>query len=254
MRRTLQSDPLYRLLSATIFLCAVCFPPASAQDLAYHKASAKPLSRFTPDQLALLSKLNHADYDNLAKLKSIVVPDRWDLDELLYSPMPQKVMLLSDETRALVVDLAAQVFGAYERGKLVRWGPVSSGDRRHQTPPGAYHLTWRAFVHTSTENPKWVMPWYFNFANDLGLAVHQYALPGRPASHGCVRLLAVDAEWIFNWGEEWALTADTRELVHQGTPVLILGSYNFAAAEPWRQPEWWTQGVILPAELIANLR
>src|SRR5437773_2769046 len=140
--------------------------------------------------------------------------------------MPHVVPQLSRERKAIVVDLAAQVFGAYEWGRLVRWGPVSSGDRRHQTPAGTYHLNWHARVHVSTENPTWVLPWYFNFASRQGLALHEYALPGRPASHGCARMLAIDAKWLFDWGDGWTLAASTRELVQPGTLVLVFGKYD----------------------------
>jgi hypothetical protein len=166
--------------------------------------------------------------------------------------MPQAVPQLSQEKKAIVVDLAAQVFGAYESGRLVRWGPVSSGDRRHRTPPGTYHLNWHARVHVSTENPTWVMPWYFNFANGRGLALHQYALPGKPASHGCVRMLTVDAKWLYQWGDGWTLAAGTNEVNRPGTLVLLVGSYDFASPQPWLQPEWWARSVSLPVQQIAT--
>ena len=183
--------------AAIVFGLADAWAPA--QTIAYKLERSEPLSRFSPDQIALLAKLNHADSAHLARLLRILIPDRWDADELLYSPMPQSAPLLSQEKKAIAVDLAAQVFGAYEFGRLVRWGPVSSGSRQHRTPPGTYHLNWRARVHVSSENPTWVMQWYFNFASGRGLALHQYALPGKPASHGCVRMLAEDAKWLYQW-------------------------------------------------------
>jgi len=241
------------LIRAAVFLLGVLLVWAEGTIIC-HLEPAKPLSRFSPDQLELLEKLIHADSVHLARLTRIIVPDRWNMDELLYSPMPHVVPHLSQERKAIFVDLAAQVFGAYEYGRLVRWGPVSSGDRSHQTPAGAYRLNWQARVHVSTENATWVMPWYFNFANNQGLALHQYALPGRPASHGCVRLLAVDAKWLFNWGESWTLAAGTRELVQPGTPVLLFGKYDYGARQPWLEPGWWAQGVSVPAQQIATRR
>ena len=240
------------LMPAAVFLCGLCFAQAE-RTITYHLEAAKRLSRFGADQLALLVKLNHADSVHLARLPRIVVPDRWDPDELLYSPLPHVVLQLSQEKKAIVVDLAAQVFGAYECGRLVRWGPVSSGDRRHQTPAGAYHLNWRARVHVSTENPTWVMPWCFNFASRQGLALHQYALPGRPASHGCVRMLSRDAKWLFDWGDAWTL-AGAHELVQPGTLALVFGKYDFGAPQPWLQPEWWVRGVTLPVQQIASAK
>jgi len=238
------------LIRAAVFLCGLCFAQATGT-ITCHLETTNPLSRFSSDQLTLLMKLNHADSVHLARFKRIVVPDRWDPDELPYSPMPYLVHQLSQEKKAILVDLATQLFGAYEGGRLVRWGPVSSGDRRHQTPAGVYHLNWRARVHVSSENPTWVMPWYFNFANGQGLALHEYALPGRPASHGCVRMLEVDAKWLFAWGDGWTLAAGTRELVQPGTLVHVLGKYDFGAPQPWLRPEWWTQGVTLSPQQVA---
>jgi hypothetical protein len=235
-----------------MFLCGLGTAQPYDEAIGCHLEASAPLSRFSAEQRALLAKLNHADAAHLANLKRIVVPNRWDPDELAYSPMPRAVPELSAEKKAIVVDIPAQVFGAYESGQLVRWGPVSTGDRRHQTPSGTYHLNWHARVQVSTENPTWIMPWYFNFANGQGLALHEYALPGRPASHGCARMLAIDAKWLFDWGEGWTLDADTRELVEPGTLVLVLGTYNFSAPQPWLQPKWWTRGVTLPGELIAD--
>jgi lipoprotein-anchoring transpeptidase ErfK/SrfK len=45
------------------------------------------------------------------------------------------------------------------------------------------------------------MPYAVCF-NNAGYFLHQQSLPGRPASHGCVRLLISDAKMIFNWLEK----------------------------------------------------
>lgn len=226
---------------------------ALAQTIAWRLESSKPLSRFTADQIALLAKLNHADAAHLSRLSRIVVPDRWDLDEIQYSPMPRILQQLSSERKAIVVDLPGQVFGAYESGRLVRWGPVSSGRRARKTPPGTYHLNWRSRVHVSSEDPTWIMPWYFNFSSGRGFALHQYTLPGQPASHGCVRLLTVDAKWFYEWGEGWTLDGD-RQMTRPGTLVLLLGNYDFASPPPWLEPEWWVRGLSLSLQQVTAAR
>ena len=153
---------------------------------------------------------------------------------------------LGEQRKALVVELPGQVFGAYEYGLLVRWGPVSSGGSTHATPSGHYHLNWNARIHRSSENYDWIMPWYFNFSNVQGLGVHQYDLPGRPASHGCVRLFEADAKWVFHWGEGWTLGSGPQDIVQHGTPVLVIGNYDFTKRQPWLKPAWWAAGVSLP--------
>ena len=96
------------LMPAAVFLCGLCFAQTE-RTITYHLEAAKPLSRFSSDQLALLVKLNHADSAHLARLPRIVVPDRWNLDELLYSPMPHVARQLSQEKKAIMVDLTEEL-------------------------------------------------------------------------------------------------------------------------------------------------
>ena len=68
------------LVRAAAFGCGMALALAPAQTIAYKLESPAPLSRFSPDQIALLAKLNHADSAHLARLRRILVPDRWDPD------------------------------------------------------------------------------------------------------------------------------------------------------------------------------
>jgi lipoprotein-anchoring transpeptidase ErfK/SrfK len=208
--------------------------------------------RFTPEQLALIEKLNRADLAHLWRLKTLVVPAEPVTGELQYSPLPLTWAWAAAFPKAIVVDQPSQVFGGYEHGTLVRWGPVSSGRKRAPTPAGLFHLNWRSPGRASTEDPGWYMPWYFNFSNARGLAFHQLELPGYPASHACVRLLERDARWLYTWGEEWQLDDDRRTLLAPGTPVLILGQYPFGAPRPWQQLPWLAKGVDLSSAPPAN--
>jgi hypothetical protein len=204
-------------------------------------------ARFTAEQLLVLQKLNRADLGHLDRLPALVVPDLWVGDPLAYSPMPRRYPLANRHRRVLIVYLTAQIFGAYEYGELVRWGPVSSGRRTAPTPSGLFHMNWKQQVHVSTIDPDWLMPWSFNFENRAGLAFHQQDLPGHPASHGCVRLLGEDARWLFDWADTWTLDAGRTGVLKLGTPVLILGEYDFAAAPPWRSPASLARPLSLPA-------
>jgi hypothetical protein len=192
-----------------------------------------------------LEQLNRADLISLERLPVLVVPESWDGHDLAYSPLPQSYPDGSPHSKLLVVYLPGQVFGAYEHGYLIRWGPISSGGRGSSTPTGEFSLNWKSPGRASTVNPQWFMRWYFNFGNREGLAFHEYSLPGVPASHGCIRLLERDARWLFGWGEGWTLSGDGH-IVSPGTPVLILGEYNFAAPPPWRSLRWLEHTVALP--------
>jgi hypothetical protein len=192
---------------------------------------------FSSAELDLLEKLNRADRDHLPGLDSLVVPNRFHEDPLDHAPLPRQVEQLASEPKAIVVHQPGQVFGAYEDGGLVRWGPVSTGRAEYPTPSGRHALTWRSRGRHSTVNPEWYMEWYFNFHNERGISFHQYALPGYPASHSCVRLLERDARWLFDWGESWELDDRGWRVLEEGTPVWLLGEYDFDAPPPWLDPE-----------------
>lgn len=203
--------------------------------------------QYSDDQLALLEKLNRADRKHLARLRPLVVPVVWSSDELAYRPLPVRYEPGAEWPTYLVVSLPDQVFGAYEYGTLVRWGPVSSGAHDSQTPSGLFALNWRSPGRASTIDPDWFMRWYFNFGNREGLAFHAYGLPGHPASHGCIRLLERDARWLYDWGKAWTLDSDSTRVLHTGTPVLVVGRYDFDAEPPWRSLKWLSHTVELPA-------
>ncbi|MGR8980428.1 MAG: L,D-transpeptidase [Gammaproteobacteria bacterium] len=199
------------------------------------------LQNLQPYQRLILEKLNRADRLHLPKLKAIVFPERWEKDELLYSPLPRQYPWAEKYAKALVIDQPMQAFAAYEQGKLVRWGPVSTGRRNDQTPSGLFHLNWKSLGRHSTVNPRWYMPWYFNFHNRRGLSLHAYSMPGYPASHACVRLLETDARWLYYWGEQYKVADDGQTVLEYGTPLLIRGRYDFASPPPWRSPAFLNQ-------------
>ena len=237
------------LLAAAVFIGSGS--TAAAQTVAYRVEAVEPPTlkkRFTADQLAVLEKLNRRDLAHLIRLDQMIVPAEWPLDELAYSPLPVEWPWAADKPKALIVDQPSQVFGAYEQGRLVRWGPVSSGRKETATPPGMYSLTWKSKSRVSTDNDQWILKWYFNFINSRGISFHQFDLPGLPASHACVRLLERDAKWLYEWGEQWVLTADRREVAMPGTPVVVLSTFDFDRPAPWLAVEWWQTKLILPAD------
>lgn len=211
------------------------------------EANRNLTSRFGGPEIALLEKLNRADVKHLSRLNQLIVPVSWRT-ELDHSPFPLTYPAAKAAPKFVVVDQPSQAFAAYEYGQQVHWGPVSSGRQAKPTPSGFYHLNWRARTRTSTLSGEWRLNWYFNFHNTRGLAFHEFELPGVPQSHACVRLLARDAEWVYQWGESWTLDAKG-QLETAGTPVLILGSYAFGSPAPWQAAEYWTKKITLPDTL-----
>jgi len=206
-------------------------------------------TQYQPAQIAILEKLNRRDREHLVRLKEMIVPDVWLEDELAYGVLPPTWTWAEEYPKAIVVSQPAQVFGAYEFGKLVRWGPVSSGRKETPTPAGTFNLTWKTKSRTSTDNDAWLLKWYFNFVNARGVSFHEFELPGYAASHACVRLLERDAMWVYSWGEQWKLAKDGREILQPGSTVVILGQYGHGRAAPWTSLDWWQH---LPMPLPAG--
>jgi hypothetical protein len=224
---------------------------AAARDVAYRVVPADEFEgpvtdHFTDDQIGILELLNRADRRHLDRLSELVIPEAWHADPLAFSPFPAVHPPVEAHPKFLVVDQSSQSFGAYEWGRLVRWGPVNSGRSAHPTPAGSFHLNWRSPGRHSTVNPNWYMPWYFNFHNTRGISFHQYALPGRPASHACVRLLERDARWLYEWGETWTLDDRGQNILEHGTPLWITDCYPFGEPPRWRSLSWLDTGINMP--------
>jgi hypothetical protein len=254
-------------------LLACCLGPLSAQTLAEErlprpsssgakegftieplpKSDAALRERFTSAQIDILEKLNRRDRERLIRddppVPGIVVPTVWETDELAYSPLPIEWPASASHAKYLIVHQPMQVFGAYEFGRLVRWGPVSSGRKETPTPSGSFNLTWRSRKRTSTDNQAWILEWYFNFINSRGISFHQFDLPGYAASHACVRLLQRDAQWIYEWGDQWKLSADRRSVEVPGTPVLIIGAFGHGETPPWTSVASLALPLALPADV-----
>jgi lipoprotein-anchoring transpeptidase ErfK/SrfK len=221
-------------------VCGAVFAqaPASAFIIQPQPLTAADLAaRFTPAQIEILEKLNRRDSAHLVRadppVPGLIVPAVWDDGALAFSPFPAEWAAAADYAKVIVVDQPVQAFAAYERGQLVRWGPVSTGRAQTPTPSGLFYLTWRARSRRSTDNAAWLLEWYFNFVNERGVSFHKFDLPGYPGSHACVRLRERDAQWVYEWGEQWTLDATRRLVVTTGTPVLILGTYAYKSPAPW---------------------
>jgi lipoprotein-anchoring transpeptidase ErfK/SrfK len=187
-----------------------------------------------PAGVTTILKLNRIDLARARAGDTLLVPEAID-DELEFAPFPAAVSALDSVPRLIAVSQRVQAFGAYEHGKLVRWGPTSTGKAKTPTPNGLYFTNWKRKQTVSTDNDEWLLKWYFNFENARGISFHEYDLPGYPASHSCVRLLAADAEWIYSWARQWRLSKDAKSIVAYGTPVAVFGNYEYARPRPWRR-------------------
>ena len=182
---------------------------------------------FGSERKKIILALNRLDSKNIKRGDSLVVPDTVYNDIMPYSPFPKHVSILDPVKKFMIFSYPIQAFAAYEYGKLVRWGPTSLGKKSTPTPTGLFHTNWKSKKTISTVDSTWILPWAFNLDNFEGVSIHQFDLPGYPASHACCRFLEWDAEWIYYWAEQWITTSDGEDIVAYGTPVIIYGKYDY---------------------------
>lgn len=144
---------------------------------------------------SVFMKVNRLDVRHFPAGKTVLLPvDTEKAAE--YVPIPETLPDGRGE-REIRVYLDRQYFGAYEKGRLAFWGPVSTGGRRHATPTGRFVVLSKQRYKRSIKYDHAPMPFSLQFYG--GYFLHQQSLPGYPASHGCVRLLRNDAERLFDW-------------------------------------------------------
>ena len=159
-------------------------------------------------------------------------------------------MLLS-AGKEIRIDLTKQMAYALQDGNVVFEGHISSGMPGRETPTGRYSITEKKVKHRSNLWPKpnggARMPYMMRLGN-TAMALHLGEIPGRPASHGCVRLEQNFAKKLFKW-------------TPVGTPVIITGNaalYDTANGyksyftnreqiirERQREKEWGQRGTLI---------
>jgi hypothetical protein len=116
-----------------------------------------------------------------------------------------------------IVSLRSQRITVYDsRGWILR-APVSSGTKGRETPAGIFSVIQKVEEHYSNLYDDAFMP-HMQRITWSGIALHGGVLPGRPASHGCIRLPFDFAERLFD-----ATTMGMRVIVAPGdvAPVEI---------------------------------
>lgn len=160
-----------------------------------------------PQQRDIVQRINRS-YNSLWTGKEIAVPRDLKNKTLLdFSPFPLQID--PEGEKQIIVDQDKLAWAAYDiNGKLVKWGPISSGSdtcsdhsaRTCRTMTGIFHFF-------SKENEKCrsnvfpvgkggaKMPYCMYFHK--GFALHgSDDIPGYRASHGCVRMFTQDALWL----------------------------------------------------------
>lgn len=139
-----------------------------------------------------------------------------------FSPFPRKIQ--GHGEKLVVYDPAILAWAAYDpKGELLRWGPAAGGKdfcpdigRQCHTRVGKYRITYKGGRwYKSNTYPVGckgascaTLPYFMHFAHGCGFH-HSSDVPGKNASHGCVRIYFEDAEWL------------SKEFVEIGTKVRV---------------------------------
>jgi len=96
-----------------------------------------------------------------------------------------------------IVSLQSQRITVYDANGWILRAPVSSGQRGRETPAGIFSVIQKDADHHSNLYDDAFMP-HMQRLTWSGIALHGGALPGYPASHGCVRMPFDFAERLFD--------------------------------------------------------
>src|SRR5262245_46362326 len=110
-------------------------------------------------------------------------------DSTLWRPAGQPLLA--------IVALGEQRVTIYDaEGRILR-APVSTGQTGYETPAGIYSVIQKEAEHYSNLYDDASMP-FMQRITWSGIALHAGVLPGRPASHGCIRMPHGFAQRLFD--------------------------------------------------------
>jgi hypothetical protein len=194
---TLATGTAWAKPKKVVDLCQVSHPSdaAIAWECRPLKWGDSPLKLFGNHWREVL-RFNRIDQRHFKAGVSIKVP--LDLAGLAdFTPLPREYPEAAGEEKFILVDLAEQYLGAYERGQLRYAFPIATGGPENPTPTGDFKVSAFDQDHDSSlykidktdipypmhyalrfyTSPEWVAFW-----------MHGRDIPGYPASHGCIGL------------------------------------------------------------------
>lgn len=123
-----------------------------------------------------------------------------------------------DGPLTMVVSIEKQMVHVYRGDTLIGMASVSTGMKGHNTPTGQFPILQKREWHRSNIYSNAPMPYMQRLTWD-GIALHAGHNPGRPASHGCIRLPLAFAKRLFELTQLGTLVSVQRGEI---SPILAL--------------------------------
>jgi lipoprotein-anchoring transpeptidase ErfK/SrfK len=98
----------------------------------------------------------------------------------------------------IAISIERQTLKVYDANGFFAETPISTGMKGHPTPTGVFSIIQKHKLHHSNIYSGAPMP-FMQRITWSGIAMHAGALPGYPASHGCIRLPMAFAVRMWNW-------------------------------------------------------
>lgn len=206
---------LSRILALFIILNLTNFPSQETIPYYYYKVKrGDTLWNLFRKKWELVANFNRIDEKHLKIGKKIKVPYNLNIK---YNPLPNEIKELRKYQKAIFVSLNEQWLGAYKNGKYLFGGPISSGAikclnfkkqiKNCETPKGLFEImaidkNHKSSIYYDAVNKRIKMPYalmFFIDENNIAYWIHQGALPGYKASHGCIRVNKKTAKILCNF-------------------------------------------------------
>ncbi len=98
----------------------------------------------------------------------------------------------------IAISIERQTLKVYDANGLFAETPISTGMKGHPTPLGVFSIIQKHKLHHSNIYSGAPMP-FMQRITWSGIAMHAGALPGYPASHGCIRMPTAFAARMWKW-------------------------------------------------------
>jgi L,D-transpeptidase catalytic domain len=199
----------------------------------------QPIAQPLPDPIGIQVKRQSSKRKNAA-----------DAVAALKSRAPEKA---PEGPLQVIISIKHQRLTVYANGRPIAHSPVSTGVPGHPTPMGVFSVIEKQIYHESNLYSSAPMP-YMQRITWSGVAMHQGVVPGRPASHGCIRLPREFAQRMWRLtkvGARVIIAQDEAQVADIASPRLFAGKtpvVNVALPEPAAKIRLATSGAAVSDE------